>query len=178
VTRPREAPAAPLIDGIRILVRLSRVVQSECEQTGLTLPQYRALLTVSHSSRRASELADFAAVSRPAVTALVNGLVNQGLLLRKPVPGDGRGVHLVATAKGRRAVKRAESRMAERLEEIVGEHARILELLPVLESGLDEDLVRDVIGRNAAGASPEAAKPVKAAGARARKSARRRGAAR
>ena len=105
------------IDGVRSLVRLSRVAQWECERTGITLPQYRALLNVSLGTRRASELADFAAVSRPAVTALVNGLVELGLLRRKAVPADGRGVPLVATAKGRRAVGRAE-RALERGERL------------------------------------------------------------
>ncbi len=139
-----------LIEGIRILVRLSRVAQWECERSGLTLPQYRALLTVSQGTRRASEIADFAAVSRPAVTALVNGLEELGLLRREAVPGDGRGVHLVATRKGRRAVERAERHMADRFLKIVGgsdELKALLNGLPGLEEALDEDVARDVFGK-------------------------------
>ena len=149
------------IDGVRSLVRLSRVAQWECERTGITLPQYRALLNVSLGTRRASELADFAAVSRPAVTALVNGLVELGLLRRKAVPADGRGVHLVATAKGRRAVARAESAMVTRLTGILGDRPEtraMLRELSGLEGALDEDLVRDVLGRRTAEKSSKPAK--------------------
>ena len=105
--------------GIRLLARLARVAEQACQTTGISLPQYRLLASISGQSQRASELATQVGVSRPTLTSLVDGLERGGLLRRVPVPTDRRGIQLVPTEAGRRAVGRAESALAERMLELI-----------------------------------------------------------
>ena len=101
--------------GIRLLARLARVAERTCLSTGISLPQYRLLVAVSGESQRASELADAVGVSRPTLTALVDGLENSGMVKRVPEPSDRRGIRLELTDAGRVAIEDAERALTERL---------------------------------------------------------------
>ena len=81
--------------GIRLLARLARVAEQACQTTGISLPQYRLLVSISGQPQRASELATAVGVSRPTLTALVDGLEQGGYLRRVPVANDRRGIQLV-----------------------------------------------------------------------------------
>jgi len=105
--------------GIRLLARLARVAEQACQSTGISLPQYRLLVSISGQSQRASELATAVDVSRPTLTSLVDGLERGGLLRRAPVPRDRRGIQLVPTEAGRAAVGRAEAALAQRMLELI-----------------------------------------------------------
>jgi DNA-binding MarR family transcriptional regulator len=105
-------------DGIRLLARLSRVAELACRESGISLPQYRLLVSASGRTQRASELAARVGVSRPTLTSLVDGLEQGGLLRRTPVANDRRGIQLVPTAAGREAVARAEAALAARLSRL------------------------------------------------------------
>ena len=105
--------------GIRLLARLARVAERTCQESGISLPQYRLLVSLDEQARRASELASLVGVSRPTLTSLVDGLEQHGLLRRVPVPTDRRGIRLEPTDKGREAVVRAEGVMSRRLRELV-----------------------------------------------------------
>jgi len=100
---------------IRLLARLARVAEQACQSTGVSLPQYRLLVSISGQSQRASELATAVGVSRPTLTSLVDGLERGGLLRRAPVASDRRGIQLVPTEAGRAAVRRAEDALAQRI---------------------------------------------------------------
>jgi DNA-binding MarR family transcriptional regulator len=104
---------------IRLLARLARVAEQACQSTGISLPQYRLLLSISGQPQRASELAAAVGVSRPTLTSLVDGLEHCGFLQRLPVPNDRRGIQLVPTGAGREAVARAEGALLERLSRLV-----------------------------------------------------------
>jgi len=101
--------------GIRLLARLARIAEQACQSTGISLPQYRLLVSISGHSQRASELATRVGVSRPTLTSLVDGLEQGGLLRRAPVPSDRRGIQLVPTEAGQLAVVRAEAALSQRL---------------------------------------------------------------
>ncbi len=88
--------------GIRLLARLARVAEQACQSTGISLPQYRLLDSISGEARRASDLAASVGVSRPTLTSLVDGLERGGMLRRAPVPSDRRGIQLIATEAGQR----------------------------------------------------------------------------
>jgi DNA-binding MarR family transcriptional regulator len=116
------APELPPVDytpGIRLLARLARVAEQACQATGISLPQYRLLVSVSGGPQRASELAARVGVSRPTLTSLVDGLEQAGLLKRVPVPSDRRGIELVPTADGLEAVERADAALTRRMLELV-----------------------------------------------------------
>lgn len=118
-------PAAPrsedpeFVAGIRLLARLARVAERACRESGISLPQYRLLVSISGEPQRASELALQVGVTRPTLTSLVDGLEQQKLLRRVPVPTDRRGIQLVPTEAGQLAIKRAEGVLASQLRRLV-----------------------------------------------------------
>lgn len=95
------------------LARASRLLE-HC-LVDLTLPQVRVLRIISTSPERASAIAEKAAVSRPALTGVIDGLEKRGLLRRTQVDGDRRGVSLVLTDEGRDALRDAEQPMVDRM---------------------------------------------------------------
>jgi DNA-binding MarR family transcriptional regulator len=105
--------------GIRLLARLARVAEKACRESGISLPQYRLLVSISGHPQRASELARHVGVSRPTLTSLVDGLEQQHMLRRVPVPTDRRGIQLETTDAGRDALDRAERVLTRRLLELV-----------------------------------------------------------
>jgi DNA-binding MarR family transcriptional regulator len=126
---------------IRVLARLARVAEQACQSTGISLPQYRLLLSISEGSQRASEIARKVGVSRPTLTSLVDGLEQAGLLRRAPVPTDRRGIELIATPAGREAVDRAELALADRLNQLVTPDTNrpVTDMINDLGSALDRE---------------------------------------
>ncbi|MBX3196114.1 MAG: MarR family transcriptional regulator [Schumannella sp.] len=133
------------MDPIRAVIRLSRIAQQVCEEAGLNLAQYRALASAASTGRRAYELAQATAVSRPAVTSLTNGMVKAGLIAREATPDDGRGVVFVVTDLGRRRLHEAERMLVHRFSEVLGDAAPALAALrtDTLFDALDEQADRD-----------------------------------
>jgi DNA-binding MarR family transcriptional regulator len=101
----------------RTLALLGRVLERAAGD--LTLAQYRVLAMVSAGDERASLLAGRLAVTKPSVSAVVDGLSERGYLAREPVDGDRRAVRLTMTKEGTKALTAAEAAMAERLEPLV-----------------------------------------------------------
>ena len=112
-----ETPAQPreFREGIRLLARLARVAEQTCQSIGISLPQYRLLVSAAEGPQRASELAAAVGVSRPTLTSLVDGLEQAGLVKRVPVATDRRGIQLELTQAGRDATSRAERALSTRL---------------------------------------------------------------
>lgn len=130
--------------GIRLLARLARVAEQTCQSTGISLPQYRLLVSVSGSPQRASELAASVGVSRPTLTSLVDGLEQAGMLRRVPVATDRRGIRLELTEEGSIATARAERALTARLLQLVdGSAEDVALLLKDVVSGLDAALERE-----------------------------------
>jgi DNA-binding MarR family transcriptional regulator len=117
-----EAPLSPeATAAVRLLARLARLAEQTCQSTGVSLPQYRLLVSVSGRAQRASELAASVGVSRPTLTSLVDGLEQAGMLKRVPVPTDRRGISLELTARGHEATQRAERALIQRISQLVFE---------------------------------------------------------
>jgi len=85
----------------------------------LTLAQYRVLALVSAGDERATLLAGRLAITKPSVSAVVDGLAERGYLVRAAVDGDRRAIRLGITAAGAKALRTSEDAMAERLEPLV-----------------------------------------------------------
>jgi DNA-binding MarR family transcriptional regulator len=105
--------AGDLTDAVRAVVRVARMLEHAA--TELTLPQYRLLAMVACGDQRASKLAGRLALSKPTVTAVVDGLVERGFLARSEVTGDRRAVHLSLTDPGRVALAATDAAMGARL---------------------------------------------------------------
>jgi len=115
-----ERCAAEVVDVGLAVTRLVRAQMRRQLPGGLTLPQLRALGFINADPACApSQLAEYLMLSRPAVTRLLDGLVDRRLIARHPHPDDRRRVRLALTKAGRgkldRYFTRARAIIAGRL---------------------------------------------------------------
>jgi long-chain acyl-CoA synthetase len=105
----------------RVAARLAKVVERALDEIDLSLAQYRLLGNLADGPSQASTLAERLIVSRPSVTALVDGLVERGLVTRMGSEGDRRRVMHVLTTAGRKVLTGADHAIEARLEKVAGE---------------------------------------------------------
>ena len=104
-------------DSVRTLAIVSRILERSL--TDMTLPQFRVLGLVSRAPERANQLARQAAISRPSLTGVLDGLESRGWVRRRDVDGDRRGVELEVTATGLVALADAHAAVQARLAELL-----------------------------------------------------------
>jgi len=107
----------------------------------LTVAQYLALRAIARESVSGTELARRSGVSGPAVSQLLAGLVEDGLVERQPVEGDRRRMALTLSPAGRRALAGAERTLREQLGSLLSDLPRpeadaLARALPVVEATL------------------------------------------
>jgi long-chain acyl-CoA synthetase len=111
----------------RIAARLARHLEVSLVELELSVPQYRILMFLSERAEMASHLADSLAVSRPSVTAVVDGLVARGLVERRACLDDRRRVEHLLTPAGQQLLRAADDQVDSRLSavsaEVGAEHA-------------------------------------------------------
>jgi DNA-binding MarR family transcriptional regulator len=91
-----------------LMFEMGRMLKSEMSRQGVLLPSHLHLETLRFIQSKEklgthvtmSELSDYLKVARPSATALVNGLVRDGVLARVSDSGDRRVVRLVLSRKG------------------------------------------------------------------------------
>lgn len=133
----------------RTLALLARLLE---RATGdLTLAQYRILALVASGDERASLIAGRLALGKPTITAVVDGLVERGLLERHAVAGDRRAVRLALNETGHAALEAAECEMARRLAPVVD---RVADPTSVLAALSDLDGALEAVVRARLGAEP------------------------
>ena len=130
-----------------MLARLARQVEHALAEEELSIPQFRLLAYLSHGDEAASRLADKLAVSRPSVTALVDGLVKRGYVERRACEGDRRRIDHVLTPAGRDALEAGDRVATAKLDELAdrlpGDALRdALVALAAAESSLDAGLMQ------------------------------------
>jgi len=99
----------------RVAARLAKQVERALTDVHLSLAQYRVLANLSDGPSAASELAERLIVSRPSVTAIADGLVERGLVERRPEPSDRRTVMHVLTDHGLEVLASADEAIERRL---------------------------------------------------------------
>lgn len=104
--------------GARTVARLARHVEVALAGCDLTVPQYRLLSLLSEGSVNASTLAERLVVTRPSVTALVDGLVARGMVERGTDPADRRHVTHLVTELGQSVLDQADRTAAARLKDL------------------------------------------------------------
>lgn len=103
----------------RAAARLARAVENALGAVDLSLPQYRMLIFLDEGgSAAASALAGDLGVSRPSVTALVDGLVARGLAERRADETDRRRVAHLVTPLGLEVLAAADAAVEARLSEL------------------------------------------------------------
>ncbi len=90
----------------------------------LTVTQFLALRAIALDGVSGSELARRAGVSGPAVSQLLAGLADAGLLKREALPGDRRRQTLSLSTRGQRALASAEALLRERLTPLLADLPR------------------------------------------------------
>jgi DNA-binding MarR family transcriptional regulator len=105
----------------------------------LRLGQYLALRAIERESLGASELAHRTGVSGPAVSQLIAGLVQRGLVEQRPAAGDRRRQELTLSTGGRKALRSATKAMEGQLSGLVSDLPRpeadaLARALPAVEA--------------------------------------------
>ncbi|OQA42642.1 MAG: putative HTH-type transcriptional regulator YusO [Chloroflexi bacterium ADurb.Bin325] len=78
----------------------AHIRQAATEQFGIGIEQFQILRHIRRGRSSVSELADARSISRPAVSQIVDALVNKGLIVRTPDAHDRRRTRLALTAAG------------------------------------------------------------------------------
>jgi long-chain acyl-CoA synthetase len=110
----RFPPSAPG----RATARLARVLEVALGEVELSLAQYRILAFLEEGASAPSTLAGQIGVSRPSVTALIDGLVVRGLVERGADQTDRRRVQHRVTEAGRALLGSADREVDRRLTTI------------------------------------------------------------
>lgn len=143
-----ESTAAP----VRVIARLARIFEARLGEESMTLPQFRVLAFLSEGEGAASALADWLSVSRPSVTALVDGLVDKGWVVRETCSTDRRRVLHHLTDAGRARVEAAGLDLSDALDDLLGhlddgERGRAVEGLELLGEAMRRSREQAVASR-------------------------------
>jgi DNA-binding MarR family transcriptional regulator len=98
--------------------RLSRYVEIALFEIDLSLIQHRVLLQLAQGPESAKSLAERLTVTGPNLSAVVNGLVQRGLVSRTQSAKDRRRVSVALTDEGGHLLELAEKRVTTRLFDI------------------------------------------------------------
>ncbi len=136
----RSSNLSPEVIGARAIVRMFHRFESTARNSDLSFAQYRILGFLQNGPRRAGELAIAAAVKKPTVSTLLNGLRQRGWIADRTDPVDGRVVNLVLTASGLTRLRAFDNQLAKTLESYVPEAdlPRLLATLVRLYASLNE----------------------------------------
>ncbi len=126
----------------RTAARLGRQVDAALATVELSSAQYRLLFQLADGAEASTTLARKLEVSAPSVTAVVDGLVNRGLIERSHSALDRRRVSLNLTDEGRRVLTEADASVTERLTSIATHldpvrAAKLIEDLPLWDAAFD-----------------------------------------
>ncbi len=107
----------------------------------VTIAQFLALRAIGGEGVSASELARRTGVSGPAVSQLLTGLVDAGLLKRREFADDRRSQTLALSPAGQRVVASAQALLRDRLSELLAglprpEADALARALPQVEAAL------------------------------------------
>jgi DNA-binding MarR family transcriptional regulator len=127
-------------------LRAIRLAIEQAEGEGrLTMPQLHCLQAMAATgTTRTTHLARRMQVSVPTMTGRIDGLVERGLVERRPDPADRRQVRLTLTPAGHRLLGRYQAIMDARLRELLVHlapegKARLLLALEDVAAMLDAD---------------------------------------
>ena len=116
-----EGCANAVLDTVPMVMRVIRQ-HLRRHRSGLTVPQFRTLCNVSTGSGLSlSAVADFIGLSLPAMSRLVDGLVEKKLLTRKTCDEDRRHVRLSITARGEATLREARDLARRHLAEALAQ---------------------------------------------------------
>jgi DNA-binding MarR family transcriptional regulator len=121
-----ETLAREILEVIPFIMRLIREEMRRHRSTGLTLPQFRALLFLQRNPGVAlHQVAEHLGLTPPTVSTMMSGLLSRGSIERPASTSDRRRVELRLTARGNALIDRARgetiAKFSERLEKMPAE---------------------------------------------------------
>lgn len=137
-----EECAQTVLTTVPSLMQAIRAEMRQGRMASLTVPQFRTLVLAEGAPGPSmSRVAEHVGLTLPSATALVDGLVERGLVVRQPHPSDRRCVQLALTEAGRREVREARQHtLAMLTERLAGldeaERAGVVRALTVLRLAL------------------------------------------
>jgi DNA-binding MarR family transcriptional regulator len=126
-----KTPPAPLPVELRIaIMRTSRRLRTEASGDAVSPGQYSVLAAILLAPMTLRQLADREHMQAPSMTRIVNALEQNGLVVRRDHPTDGRQVLVELTELGRQTIIEARNRrtewMARKLAELSAEERAVL----------------------------------------------------
>lgn len=124
-----------------VVPSVMRVIRHELRKHGAmqaSIPQFRTLVFLNgHMGASLSEVAEHIGLSLPSMSALVDGLVTRGLVIRRTHSEDRRRMTLALTERGRSAFRSAREATAKSLEEVLArlsaaDRATVIQSMQVL----------------------------------------------
>lgn len=141
----------------RAIARLGRAAERALGD--LSLAHYRVLSAIASGDERASRVAAKFSLGKPAISASVDALCRNGLLIRSVADDDQRATELALTDDGKRVLERAEEGLVAMLRNLAAHdrhtHA-IVDALAAVGNALEDDARARGVGsaqRAAAGAA-------------------------
>lgn len=121
------ACAGEVLDTVPLIMQYIRVEMRRGRGPGVSVPQFRVLTFLRRTGGASlSAAADRVGLSLPAMSRLVDGLTDRGLVHREASPEDRRRVVLRLTGRGKDLVRvarrNAQARLAEALEALPPAH--------------------------------------------------------
>lgn len=105
-----------VLETVLAVMRTVRAEMRQFRQAGLTMSQFRVLFMMrKHPGVSLTFLADRLGLSLPAMSQMVDLLVERGLLTRQPCEDDRRRVELRLTAEGSRLIQAVRLANQQRL---------------------------------------------------------------
>lgn len=113
--------AQEVLETVPLVMRVIRNYMRQ-HRSGLTVPQFRTLCFLSNIPQSSlSDVADFIGLSLPAMSRLVDGLVDKGLIDRRTCQNDRRHVRLSVTPLGESTVAESRQLAQQQLAEVLGQ---------------------------------------------------------
>jgi MarR family transcriptional regulator for hemolysin len=108
-----------MLDTVPMLMRIIRAYMRG-HRAGLTVAQFRTLCYVSAAAGSSlSEVADSIGLSLPAMSRLVEGLVEKGFMTRRTCDTDRRLIRLSVTARGQATLGEARTSAQQHLAAVL-----------------------------------------------------------
>ncbi len=133
-----KACASSVLDSVPPIMQFIRTEMRGHRTLNISVPQFRVLTYLERRPGGSlSDVAERVGLSLPAMSRLIDGLVDRGLLTREDSPADRRRIALRITDAGRDLVRTARQGALTRLAELLGalsprERTQILEAMAVL----------------------------------------------
>lgn len=113
--------AHEVLEAVPVVMRLIRNYMRQ-HRSGLTVPQFRTLCYLSSAPKSSlSDSADFIGLSLPAMSRMVDGLVEKGLIDRRTCQNDRRHVRLSVTPLGETTVAESRQLAQQQLASVLGQ---------------------------------------------------------